>query len=81
MSELMSPGEFQSRYHEYAADSVDEALREAAGILLTGDEAVVVELGPLGYALMLRSAAEFICGLYPSERPGAPRIVEAARGA
>jgi hypothetical protein len=62
---VMTQDEFLDRYHTFSTDSLDGARTEASrvnAIGIEGSRAVVVQLGSLGYCLMLEQAAQFFCG-------------------
>jgi len=58
----MTQDEFQKKYHNYQTFHEVEAQAEAAKANTEGiedNEAVAVQLGKLGWCLMLKSAADF----------------------
>lgn len=58
----MTKSEFQKKYHYYKADSEAEAKKEADAVNkegIEGDSAMAVELGNLGWCLMLKSTVSF----------------------
>ncbi len=59
----MTADQFQYLVHHYCASTEREAQQDAARLNeegIDGDEAVAVEFPPLGWCLMLRSAATFL---------------------
>lgn len=58
----MTKNEFQRKYHYYRTKSEDDAKSEAEKVNkegIDGDEAVAINFGRIGWALMLKSAALF----------------------
>ena len=62
----MTQDEFLEQYHTFSTDNPRDAQAEAEKVNAIGVEAsrvVVVQLGSMGYCLMLEQAARFFCGV------------------
>jgi len=58
----MTELEFLERYRDYQADTLEDAEAEARSVnaLADGFEVMAVNVAPLGYALMLKAAIDFV---------------------
>lgn len=62
----MLPDEFLKKYHDYIAETEEEALKEIERMEpVAGSVVKAVDLSPVGWALMLESAADYVMEIFP----------------